>query len=58
MQAAYEVHRRDGRLPATYEVVFGQAWTPVETRGAPGSPGDSVSLEEMKRQLRDQAPRS
>jgi malonyl-CoA O-methyltransferase len=29
MQAAYERHRRDGRLPATYEVVFGQAWGPA-----------------------------
>ena len=31
MTAAYEQFRRaaDGRLPATYEVVFGQAWGPV-----------------------------
>jgi len=28
MQAAYERHRREGVLPATYEVVFGQAWGP------------------------------
>ena len=26
MIAAYENERRDGRLPATYEVVYGQAW--------------------------------
>ena len=26
MTAAYESERRDGRLPATYEVVYGQAW--------------------------------
>lgn len=25
---AYEPFRRDGRLPATYEVVYGQAWRP------------------------------
>ena len=25
----YERFRRDGRLPATYEVVYGTAWTPV-----------------------------
>jgi malonyl-CoA O-methyltransferase len=25
MQAAYEIFRREGRLPATYEVIFGQA---------------------------------
>lgn len=28
MQDAYERYRRDGVLPATYEVVFGQAWGP------------------------------
>ncbi len=28
IEAAYELSRRDGRLPATYEVVFGQAWAP------------------------------
>ncbi len=26
LQAAYEGFRRDGRLPATYEVVYGHAW--------------------------------
>ncbi len=30
MQAAYELKRRDGRLPATWEVIYGAAW------GAPG----------------------
>jgi malonyl-CoA O-methyltransferase len=29
MQAAYETQRMNGVLPATYEVVFGQAWGPV-----------------------------
>lgn len=32
MTAAYEALRHDGRLPATYEVVYGQAWCPA---GAP-----------------------
>ena len=32
MQLAYEAFRRDGRLPATYEVVYGVAW------GAAGRP--------------------
>ena len=39
MTAAYERERRDGRLPATYEVVYGQAWSPinpVKRRGATG----------------------
>lgn len=32
VERAYERHRRDGLLPASYEVVFGQAW------GATGKP--------------------
>ena len=28
MLSAYEAERRDGKLPATYEVVFAQAWVP------------------------------
>ena len=28
MIASYEEFRRDGRLPATYEVIYGQAWAP------------------------------
>ncbi len=38
MLAAYEGFRREGRLPATYEVVFAQAWCPtgpVRTKGHP-----------------------
>jgi malonyl-CoA O-methyltransferase len=33
MLEAYEDFRRDGRLPATYEVVFGHAWAPVARPG-------------------------
>lgn len=37
MLRAYETHRRDGRLPATYEVVYGHAWRPeTDPRRAPG----------------------
>ncbi len=28
MQQAYEMFRRDGRLPASYEVIYGNAWVP------------------------------
>lgn len=53
MQAAYEGHRRDGRLPATYEVVFGQAWAPVTTTRRSNNGEDTlVSLDDIKRQLR------
>jgi malonyl-CoA O-methyltransferase len=53
MQAAYESLRQDGRLPATYEVVFAHAWVPAQ---APRSRTDdaSVSLEELRRELHAQ----
>jgi malonyl-CoA O-methyltransferase len=52
LETAYEAFRREGRLPATYEVVFGHAWSPgtVARRGGPG--GAAVSLDEFKQQLR------
>src|SRR5207253_6778502 len=36
MQTAYESFRRDGLLPATYEVVYGAAW------GAAGRPASTM----------------
>jgi malonyl-CoA O-methyltransferase len=52
MQAAYERWREDGRLPASYEVVFAHAWVPAHVaRRDPKEPA-SVSLEELKRELR------
>lgn len=41
MVAAYEKHRINGRLPATYEVVYGHAWVP-DREPAPRSAGDEV----------------
>lgn len=32
MLAAYERFRRDGRLPASYEIVYGHAWAPLRPR--------------------------
>jgi malonyl-CoA O-methyltransferase len=50
MQAAYERFRQDGRLPASYEVVFAHAWVPA--RASLGRPDEArVSLEEIKREL-------
>ena len=51
MRAAYEAHRQDGRLPATYEVVFGQAWTPA-VASRPTAEDVHVSLDDLKRQVR------
>ena len=43
MLAAYETWRRDGKLPATYEVVFAQAWVADPPMGArPGADGGEV----------------
>jgi malonyl-CoA O-methyltransferase len=52
MQAAYEAYRAGGRLPATYEVVFGQAWGPAAAQRGPADSRAYVSLDDVKRQLR------
>ena len=49
MQSAYEIHRCDGRLPATYEVVFGQAWAPAAPQMIRGE--ERIALSEMQRLL-------
>jgi len=50
MRNAYEAHRAEGRLPATCEVVFAQAWAPIETRPRASS-AQGVSLESLREQL-------
>ena len=52
LQTAYEFHRHEGRLPATCEVVFAHAWSPTTMGSARGEDGSTVSLDEIKRQLR------
>lgn len=53
MLEAYEEFRRDGRLPATYEVVFGHAWAPVARPGGRGVAGEvSVPLSRIGRRPR------
>jgi malonyl-CoA O-methyltransferase len=34
----YETHRRDGRLPASFEVIYGHAWKPQPRLGPGGRP--------------------
>jgi hypothetical protein len=41
----------DQRLPATYEVVFGQAWAPAMVSPRQSGADAHVSLAELKRQL-------
>jgi malonyl-CoA O-methyltransferase len=52
MQATYEAYRQDGRLPATYEVVFGQAWAPATAPPGAIGEGNRISLRDVERQLR------
>jgi malonyl-CoA O-methyltransferase len=52
LEAAYETFRRQGRLPATYEVVYGHAWTPDAAAQRGRQDGTTVSLEDIKQQLR------
>jgi len=51
LQSAYEATRHEGRLPATYEVVFAQAWAPATS--APRSAGGTtnIGIAELRRQL-------
>jgi malonyl-CoA O-methyltransferase len=43
MLAAYEKFRRDGLLPATYEVVYGHAWAPLPRETA-ANPNHAVRI--------------
>ena len=42
VEQTYERHRHEGRLPASYEVIFGQAWGAVERPDA-GNDGEFAS---------------
>jgi malonyl-CoA O-methyltransferase len=50
LAAAYETYRQAGRLPATFEVIFAQAWTPVA--GAQRAPAPAgISLSDLRSKL-------
>jgi malonyl-CoA O-methyltransferase len=49
MVSAYEHYRHDGRLPATYEVIYGHAWAPEHLPVASGAFGEArISVEQLK----------
>lgn len=50
---AYEGFRREGRLPATYEVVYGTAWAPAEAEGTVVGSGGAVGLDELRASLKN-----
>ena len=43
MEAAYEQHRCDGKLPATWEVVYGHAWVGTKTQPQVDT-GDGIAI--------------
>ena len=50
VQAAYEAYRRDGRLPATYEVIYGATWGAAGRAGAAAVAGEvRISPNDIKR---------
>ncbi len=52
----YERHRHEGKLPASYEVVFGQAWGAVDRPDA-GRDGEfSVPVSEIRRRGGSESP--
>ena len=54
LTAAYEALRVEGRLPATVEVVFGQAWAPAAVR--PPAPADGAAARISLAALRAKLP--
>jgi malonyl-CoA O-methyltransferase len=58
MRAAYERERRDGRLPASCEIVFAHAWAAVTPPPAPARDDPAViPLETLRDSLRDRRRR-
>lgn len=52
-RAAYEAMARDGRIPATYEAVYGLAWAPASTRTSHAADGTvSVPVAQLRRRSR------
>lgn len=55
MVDAYESLRKDGRLPATYEVVYGHAWKPEFAKRKTIDGQQQIDLAEFKRMLHKSA---
>lgn len=54
LQQGYEHYRREGLLPATYEVVYGHAWVPgQDTRPQDGSTVATFPLAELRHSRRE-----
>lgn len=51
LEQAYDAQRRDGRLPATFEVVYGHAWAGDKTRREDGRQVIEFNIGERRRKL-------
>jgi malonyl-CoA O-methyltransferase len=49
--AAYETHRREGRLPASFEVIYGHAWVGDKTRREDGRQVIELKIASRRRAL-------
>jgi len=47
----YESHRKNNKLPATYEVIYGHAWKPEVAKKNMGANSHTISLEDLKQDL-------
>lgn len=52
MLDAYEAFRKDDRLPATYEVVYGHAWMPEFAKRKTTDGAQKITLGEFKRMVK------
>lgn len=52
-EQAYEAFRTAGRLPATYEVVYGTAWLPERPPGVRYVRDGGVSVDDLRRSLKE-----
>ena len=51
MVAAYETFRKNERLPATYEVVYGHAWKPEFMKRKTIDGQQTIDINEFKRMI-------
>jgi malonyl-CoA O-methyltransferase len=49
MTQAYEPFRRDGRLPATYEIIYGAAWAPPQSDTVPAATEARIPVSAIRR---------
>ncbi|MBI1285497.1 MAG: malonyl-ACP O-methyltransferase BioC [Thiobacillus sp.] len=51
LEQAYETHRQDGRLPATFEVIYGHAWVGDKTQREDGRQVIQFNIGQRRRKL-------